>query len=133
MKMNTEKNIANTLMDAMKMHEESYQGMTQEYNLSMEHCLIEAGKKHNLTMNMWALLNLAMHWSNDIQCWADDVMAEKNILDECNKKTIMEGEIKDADDDDDYDPPPTCYGKGRFREESGNCRRCNHQVGCMNL
>jgi len=80
-----EKKIAMAIMDAQKMREESYSDKKEEYTLSIDQCLIATCTKHELSPNMWALLMLAMHWWNDIQCWADDVMAGKNILDECRR------------------------------------------------
>jgi len=83
--MNEEKKIAQAITDAIKMHEESYhtvEGHTYgEYRLEIEDCLIEACKKHELSKNLWALLNLATHWFNDIQLWAEDALAGRNILD----------------------------------------------------
>lgn len=79
--MNEEKQIAQAIMDAQKMHEESHNG--RDYTRDITDCLLETCKKHGLSDNLWALLDLAMHWWNDIQCWADDIMADKNILDEC--------------------------------------------------
>lgn len=77
--MNEEKKIAQAILDAQKMREESYYG---EYKRDMEECLIEACKKQGLSLNLWALLNLAMHWWNDIQLWAEDVLAGRNVLDQ---------------------------------------------------
>jgi hypothetical protein len=82
--MNDEKKIAQAILDAQKMREESY---ILDSNLSdggytkdIEECLIETCKKHGLSENMWCLLNLAMHWWNDIQLWAEDVLNGNNIL-----------------------------------------------------
>ena len=88
--MNTEQEIALTLDEAWEMKEASYvKGINPheigEYKRSIEDCLIEAGKKNGLSDNMWALLNLAMHWPNDCQCWSEDVLAGKNILEDCEK------------------------------------------------
>ena len=81
--MNEEKKIAQAIMDAQKMHEESYDKKKEKHTKDITQCLLETCKKHGLSDNMWCLLDLAMHWWNDIQCWADDVMANKNILDQC--------------------------------------------------
>jgi thiol-disulfide isomerase/thioredoxin len=94
-KVNTEKQIAHTLMDAIKMHKESYVDRNHGHTRSMEDCLIEAGKKHELSKNMWALLNLAMHWSNDVQWWCDDVLAGKDILEELKQKSIVAEQEKE--------------------------------------
>jgi len=83
--MNEEKKIAQAILDAQKMHEESYHVVEghdySEYKLEIEDCLIATCKEQGLSENLWALLNLAMHWSNDIQLWAEDVLADKNLLD----------------------------------------------------
>lgn len=80
--MNEEKKIAAAIMDAQKMHEESYCKDSERCTMSRENCLIETCKEQGLSLNMWALLSLAMHWWNDIQQWAEDVLADKNIIDE---------------------------------------------------
>ena len=81
--MNEEKKIAEAIMDAIKMHEESYcrsiEESIGEYKLQMEECLIISCKKHELSPNLWALLNLAMHWINDIQLWCVDILADKTV------------------------------------------------------
>lgn len=83
--MNEEKKIAQTIMDAMKAHEASYIRGTARYDgggrykIDMEQCLIDAGQKNGLSKNLWALLNLAMHWINDIQLWAEDILAGSDI------------------------------------------------------
>ena len=114
-----EKQIARAIHDAQEMREESYVPKEVkwgdgdqlihcgEYKLTIEECLIATCKKHKLSDNFWALLNLAMHWWNDIQLWADDVLADKNILDECEKvKAKMKDEMKQ---------------KGEI-----DCSRCDH-------
>ncbi len=93
MKTNTEEAIALTLDKAFEMRAASYVKDSEcdidtpygDYTRSMEDCLIEAGKKNGLTDNMWALLNLAVHWCNDCAEWSKDVLAGKNILEECEK------------------------------------------------
>jgi hypothetical protein len=47
---------------------------------------IIACKENGLSSNFWALLNLANYWYNDIQLWAEDVLADKNILEKCQKE-----------------------------------------------
>ena len=94
--MNEEKKIAQAIIDAQKMRENSYSEEKQEYNFLIEKCLIETCKQQNLSSNLWALLNLAMHWWNDIQLWAEDILADKNILEECEKENAkMKDEQKD--------------------------------------
>lgn len=77
--MNNEKQIAKAIIEAQKMREASYIKNTGEYKLDIESCLISTCKKHNLSPNLWELLALAMHWWNDIQLWAEDVLEGKNI------------------------------------------------------
>ena len=77
--MNSEKQIAQTVMDAQKMREESWNKITHKYDLEIEACLIAAGKENKLSPNLWMLLSLAMHWWNDIQSWAEDILAGKDI------------------------------------------------------
>ena len=100
-----EKKIAHAILDAQKMHEESYaitewdngDEIAGHYELEIEECLTATCKQQGLSENLWALLDLAMHWWNDIQLWAEDVLVGKNILDECmfeNAKMREEDRIK---------------------------------------
>lgn len=71
--MNTEEAIALTLNEAWEMREASYEKANEsdfsgEYKRSMEDCLIEACKGNGLSVNMWALLSLAMHWLSGCRC-----------------------------------------------------------------
>lgn len=85
--MNDEKEIAQTIIDAQKMREESYEetnhiptcGPLGEYKLTIEECLIKVGKRRNLSPNLWYPLSLAMHWWNDLQLWAEDILAGRDI------------------------------------------------------
>ncbi len=87
--MNEEKKIAGAILDAQKMREESYFTPNGEeigtYKKDIEECLIETCKQQGLSPNLWALLDLANHWYNDIQQWAEAILADKNILEECAK------------------------------------------------
>jgi len=106
---NAEKKIAQAILDAQKMWEESYvvedKGLRDiegdsfgEYKLRIEECLI-ATKQQGLSENLWCLLSLAMHWWNDIQLWAEDVLAGKNILEECqHEHAKMKDNIKRVED-----------------------------------
>jgi len=83
--MNKEKKIAQAIMDAIEMREGSYcipigdgSGIGT-YKLQIEECLVASCKKNGLSENLWALLNLAMHWINDIQLWAEDILAGRNV------------------------------------------------------
>jgi len=81
--MNDEKKIAQAILDAQKMYEESYTIEAGEtygsHKLRLEECLIATCQQQGLSENLWALLNLGMHWWNDIQLWAEDMIANKNI------------------------------------------------------
>lgn len=97
--MNNEKKIAKAILDAQKMREESYVPDINkddgkdidfgEYTKDLETCLIATCKQQSLSLNLWCLLNLAMHWHYDIKLWAEDVLAGKNILDECIKENAQ--------------------------------------------
>ena len=100
-KANPENAIALTLDEAFEMREASYvKGESAdlgEYKRDITDCLIEAGKANGLTDNMWVLLNLAMHWDNDCQSWSEDVLAGKNILEECKEDAKrMKAEFRDV-------------------------------------
>ena len=113
MNMNTEKAIAQTVVDAQKMHEESYvnpaptEGFSVgEYSLDIETCLKTAGEKNGLSSNMWYLLSLACHWMNDIQLWAEDIIAGRNIEDEMDLPEGIKpapGKFDDKGDDLEVD------------------------------
>ncbi len=108
--MNDEKQIAQAILDAQKMHEESYVTNWEkdpghrsarmrtdfgEYSKDWEECFQVACKVNCLSPNMWSLLVLANHWYNDVQLWAEDVLAGKNILGEAKKEHAkMEDGIK---------------------------------------
>lgn len=73
---NQEKQIAQAILDAQKIHKESYKpgkmlyGLPVEigkYSKSKEECFIAACKNNDLSPNLWYLLELANHWHNDIQ------------------------------------------------------------------
>ena len=89
MKMNEEKKIAQAILDAQKMREKSYNKETGEYGRDMEECFIISCRCHGLSKNLWALLSLADYCWNVIQLWAEDVLAGKNILEECEKENGM--------------------------------------------
>ncbi len=100
--MNEEKKIAKTILNAQKLHEESYVPAPEtpdtynddgslkirtdfgSYSKDIETCLIEAGKEQGLSVNLWYLLSLAVHWMNDATAWAEDVLADRNIYELLN-------------------------------------------------
>ncbi len=77
--MNSEKEIAKAVVEAQKLREASYIAGTGRYKLDMEECLMKTCKKNNCSTNLWFLLNLAIHWWNDIQLWAEDILSDKDI------------------------------------------------------
>lgn len=81
--MNNEKRIAQAILDAQKMREESYAIGNGErighYKLDIKTCLQETCEAQKLSPNLWCLLNLAMYWWNDVQVWAEDILADKTI------------------------------------------------------
>lgn len=85
--MNDEKKIAEAILKAQQLRNDSYNpdhAVTSEgYERSIEDCLMEACKLAGLSKNMWALLGLAMHWWNDIQLWAEDILAGRKVEDGC--------------------------------------------------
>ena len=93
--MNKEKQIAKALLEAKKLYEASYVKTSEEnidtpygeYAKNMEECLQEACVENEVSENMWALLNLAMHWWNDVELWCEDILAGRNVEEEmpcCN-------------------------------------------------
>jgi len=83
--MNEEKQIAKALLEAKKLHEASYEDLFPlstecgEYKRGMEECVQEAFEKEGLSTNLWSLLNLAMHWWNDVELWCEDILADREI------------------------------------------------------
>ena len=78
--MNKEKKIAQAILDAQKMYEDSYvidkfwgggSGEISHYELEIEACFIATCKKHGLSSNLWRLLfvtdcNAMKHWAENI-------------------------------------------------------------------
>ena len=103
--MNEEKKIAETVLDAIKMRKGSYvepsgNGGIGGYKYDMEFCLIECCKKNGLSENLWALLDLAMHYQNDLVFWAEDVLADRKTLDQMSnlgKECFFCEELKSKD------------------------------------
>ena len=79
--MNEEKKIAQAIMNAQAVREANYDKASGEYIIGIEDCLIKACEEQGLSSNLWALLSLAMHWWNDIQLWAEDVLADRDVMD----------------------------------------------------
>ena len=100
--MNEEKKIAGAILDAQKMREESHVASVDEpyghYQLEIEECLIATCKQRGLSPNLWALLNLAMHWWNDIQLWAEDILARRNVLDQMQTPDEIAAEMESKDE-----------------------------------
>lgn len=104
--MNEEKKIAKAIVEAQALREESYTGETEEfptgYSKDIETCLIETCKSNDLSVNLWSLLGLAMHWWNDIQLWAEDVLAGRLVSDSMISKGCT---CTDLDQGFDFDCP----------------------------
>lgn len=82
--MNEERQIAQAILDAQKTHEDCYvriDELTGGYKYTIEDCLIEACKINNLSENLWALLGLIIHWWDDAQLWAEDILAGRKVGD----------------------------------------------------
>lgn len=92
-----EKQIAQTILDAQKIHGEGYISHNENlcggyYAEDWETCFIIAARENKLSPNMWYLLHLANHWYNDIQQWAKDTLAGKNVYDQLIKPEDIESE-----------------------------------------
>lgn len=91
--MNKEKKIAQAIMDAQKMSQESYCEKEERCLIDIEDCLVATCKEQGLSPNLWALLGLAMHWWNDIQLWAEDSLAGKVLTIEKDKDKVVEEDV----------------------------------------
>jgi hypothetical protein len=69
-----QKKIALTIKQACKGHEASYDTELMEYAKSLETCLQDAAKANELPESLWYMLSLAMHWRNDLNDWADEIL-----------------------------------------------------------
>lgn len=70
-----QKQIATAIMAAIKEHEASYDSNTWLYTKDLDECFITACK--DLPTELWYVLSLANHWSNDLQGWCEDILADK--------------------------------------------------------
>ena len=92
--------IAETIMLAQKLHEESYVEPTDgngdfgEYTRTQEDCWIEACKTKELPDDLWYVLHLANHWYNDLQAWAECILSGKTFTEEINVPVTDEAEAK---------------------------------------
>ena len=66
-----------------------------EYSKDIETCTLKAAKEQGLSINLWYLLSLAVHWMNDATAWAKDVLAGRNIY-ECLNDTGENSDITPA-------------------------------------
>ena len=68
--------IAQAIIDAQKMREDSYHKEDDEtfghYMCDYEYCFQEACEKNNLPPTLWHVLYLANHWHNDLRDWAQE-------------------------------------------------------------
>ena len=79
-----DKQLATAIKMAQQLHEESYRKGPAgenfgEYEEGWEECFIKACKEMNLSDQVWYILYLANHWSNDLAWWADKVLTGKDI------------------------------------------------------
>lgn len=92
--MNEEKKIAQAILDAQKMRKESYFVSAGsdfgEYRPDIAECLIKTCKEQGPTQNMWCLLDLAMHWWNNIQLWAETTLMGEEISDDIQSDSAKE-------------------------------------------
>lgn len=80
---NLNKKIAAAIQLAHKSHEESYikqydsanEWIGGDYSISWELCWQQACSAHDLPGDLGYFLDLANHWFNDIQWWADQVLS----------------------------------------------------------
>lgn len=76
--------IARVIQNARRMHEKSYvkaEGEDKrgwEAKRGWENCWQVACKEEKLFGQIWYVLYLANHWPNDLQDWADSVLAGKD-------------------------------------------------------
>lgn len=81
------KKIAAAIQLAHKLHEESYvkqydsegEWIDGEYTIEWERSWQRACETHDLPDDLWYILDLANHWHNDIQLWAEEILAGKSI------------------------------------------------------
>lgn len=76
--MNDEKKIAQAIMDAMKMKEESYCKDSERCTMSIEDCLLQTCRTQGLSTNLWYVLTLSIHWWNDLRDWAEEILSGKD-------------------------------------------------------
>lgn len=77
------KKIAAAIELAQKLHEESYvkqydsggEWIAGEYTIEWECCWQRACETQDLPDDLWYILSLANHWYNDIQLWAEEILA----------------------------------------------------------
>lgn len=92
--MNEEKKIAQALMDALKMRDDSYCHDSSRCTMNITDCLINTCKDQGLSSNLWALLDLGIRWENDVQLWCEDILADRDVKD----SMISQEEINKTDE-----------------------------------
>ena len=77
------KKIAQALLDMVSIHEGSYvpgeNDSIGEYSLNFEQSAILATKKNDLQGELWYLLWIMSTYGNDIQWWAGEILAGRDI------------------------------------------------------
>lgn len=80
---NPNKKVAAAIQLAHLLRERSYveclNGGIGKYTESDEHCWQQACKDQELPDDLWYVLHLANHWCNDLQWWAEQVLAGKSL------------------------------------------------------
>ena len=99
----TNKIVAETIILAQKLHEESYvlscgnechlADKFGEYSRTQEDCWFEACKTKELPDDFWYVLHLANHWYNDLQIWAECILVGQTFTEEINEP-IVEDEVQ---------------------------------------
>jgi hypothetical protein len=87
------KKIAAAIQLAHKLHEQSYvpgpnKGDTNdaltsfafgEYTIEWGECWQQACNVQELPNDLWYVLHLANHWYNDLQWWAEEILAGRSL------------------------------------------------------
>jgi hypothetical protein len=78
-----EKQIAQTILDAIKIHEASWDNSGHGKYIKDEYdSFKEAAEKNKIPENLWYVLTLANHWTNDLQNWAEHILKGKNMTEQ---------------------------------------------------
>ena len=78
------KKIAKTIMDAIKMYEDSYNKEIGRCTIPEDVAFFKAAEANELPNGLWFVLGLANHWTNDLQDWCNAILTDKSTYDFCN-------------------------------------------------